>query len=118
MMRVRKAARGLWLLLSLLAAACDDDEPRAESSLPDGGMDAQVTPGEGGDGGGEDCRVPSLDDRDKDGFRSEPHGADLIDCDDCDPLRGPDAIDVPGNGIDEDCDGVDAPMTAATCAAE
>ncbi|MBV9948196.1 MAG: sulfatase [Myxococcales bacterium] len=32
------------------------------------------------------------------------------DCDDDDPRRSPDAIDVPGNGVDEDCSGQDLPL--------
>jgi hypothetical protein len=31
------------------------------------------------------------------------------DCDDTDPIRSPTATDVPGNGLDEDCDGEDDP---------
>jgi arylsulfatase A-like enzyme len=46
-------------------------------------------------------------DRDHDGASPLFGGGD---CDDRDPARYPDAIDVPGNGIDEDCSGADLPV--------
>ncbi|MCL2448433.1 MAG: sulfatase-like hydrolase/transferase [Polyangiaceae bacterium] len=39
------------------------------------------------------------------------------DCDDADPRRSPTAIDIPGNGIDEDCSGEDLPAPRASAAA-
>jgi choline-sulfatase len=46
-------------------------------------------------------------DRDGDGASALFGGGD---CDDADPGRSPTAIDVPGNGIDEDCSGADLPL--------
>ncbi|HEY3822821.1 MAG TPA: sulfatase-like hydrolase/transferase [Polyangiaceae bacterium] len=46
-------------------------------------------------------------DHDHDGFSALFGGGD---CDDSDPSRNPNAIDVPGNGIDEDCSGADTPV--------
>jgi arylsulfatase A-like enzyme len=43
-------------------------------------------------------------DRDRDGYLSKLGGGD---CAPRDPTRNPGAIDIPGNGIDEDCDGRD-----------
>lgn len=51
----------------------------------------------------------SLSDRDGDGASAYFGGGD---CDDSDPAVGPDAIDVPGNGRDEDCSGSDEPAIA------
>lgn len=49
-------------------------------------------------------------DRDKDGFSSRFGGGD---CDDADARINPNALDVPGNGVDEDCSGADTPAPAA-----
>ena len=45
-----------------------------------------------------------LTDRDRDGASALFGGGD---CDDADPRRSPSAIDVPDNGVDEDCSGAD-----------
>ncbi len=44
--------------------------------------------------------TPFLD-NDEDGFTNE------TDCDDCNPTINPNAEDIPGNGVDEDCNGTD-----------
>jgi choline-sulfatase len=49
-------------------------------------------------------------DRDHDGYARSFAGGD---CDDRDPRRNPGALDIPGNGIDEDCSGSDEPLAAA-----
>jgi choline-sulfatase len=49
-------------------------------------------------------------DRDGDGASFLFGGGD---CDDTDPGRSPTAVDIPGNGIDEDCSGADLPLARA-----
>jgi arylsulfatase A-like enzyme len=49
-------------------------------------------------------------DRDGDGASPYFGGGD---CNDSDPSVSPYAVDVPGNGIDEDCSGADAPLPAS-----
>lgn len=54
-------------------------------------------------------------DRDHDGAASTFGGGD---CDDRDPRRNPGALDVPGNGIDEDCSGADTPLAKTASAGD
>ncbi|HZU84073.1 MAG TPA: sulfatase [Polyangiaceae bacterium] len=49
-------------------------------------------------------------DRDGDGVSYLFGGGD---CDDADPRRSPLAVDIPGNGVDEDCSGADLPLPQA-----
>ncbi len=52
-------------------------------------------------------------DRDGDGASYLFGGGD---CDDADPRRSPTAVEIPGNGIDEDCSGADLPLARAPAA--
>jgi hypothetical protein len=92
------------------AVDCDDTDPAIR---PNG---TEVV----GDAVDDDCdgQLSCYEDLDGDGFGEgwivEVVAADCLgtgvtdtvgDCDDLDPDRNPDATDVPGNAVDEDCDG-------------
>lgn len=105
-MRLRELL-SLALVTSPALSACED-EPRSPSAgLPglDAGIDGGSEPS-APDAGRADasCTDSSgLEDLDHDGF-ARSRG----DCDDCDPGRSPGLLEVPANGIDDDCSGSDA----------
>lgn len=99
------------LLFLLWAAACDGGEK------PPG-----PPPGTGGDGGVDlPDAAPPLDctktgpEQDADGDLFSPNGGD---CDDCVAAVNPHALDVPDNGVDDDCAGGDATALEPPCDAE
>jgi hypothetical protein len=104
--------RSISLVLLLALIGCNDDPARPVVQLPsnEGGLDGPAAEAglEDAGAGPSNCDASfGSQDLDRDSY-SRREG----DCDDCDPLRGPFSIDVPGNGIDEDCSGADAPAPA------
>jgi len=88
------------LLLTVHEARALNDAPQVTRSLernaPLGGIALAV--------------LRKVTDRDHDGASAFFGGGD---CDDHDRNRSPLAIDIPGNGIDEDCSGSDTPLASA-----
>lgn len=97
------------LALSLLGC---EGEGSAKRPPPNAGFDASLPPLEAPDAGPPlDCRT-SRDDQDADGDGVTPNGGD---CDDCEELVNPRAIEIPKNEIDEDCVGGDAKQAEPAC---
>lgn len=64
-----------------------------------GAAGAGLASGTGGSLGGTCAVDPNDDDVDRDGYKRD------VDCDDLQNRVNPGAFDVPGNGVDDDCDG-------------
>lgn len=97
-----------------VAGDCDDEDPGVFAGAPElcNGIDdnCNVTIDEAPD-------TLWCEDRDEDGFgnagvgihscdQPSHHVADCSDCDDLDETANPDAPEVPGDGVDNDCDEV------------
>ena len=103
--------------------ACDDPGEGARSPGPDcDDASAAAHPGATEQAGNlvdEDCdgQIACVRDADADGHGGTPVGSDDLDCDDpgelaartdcddADPAVSPDAVEQPGDEVDEDCDG-------------
>ncbi|MDB4974694.1 MAG: hypothetical protein JWN48_3035, partial [Myxococcaceae bacterium] len=97
----------------VLLAGCADELERDIVGVPS--LDASLLDAELGHVPDAQSCADSIgfEDLDHDGF-SRAAG----DCDDCNLARGPGSIDVPLNGLDEDCSGADALAPPAACDAE
>lgn len=106
-MNVRIIGSGLFFSAALAVVACSSSAPRAgfeESKSPTepGAGDPGSFTGQGKQGNGS-CEQNNTGDPDKD---YDGDGYPLkYDCNECDKNVNNGAFDVPGNGIDEDCNG-------------
>lgn len=87
----------------------DPAEPGADAPAAEDRQDGS-SPGTGSSGGsssGSTSGGPGGGCKNKDGVDHDGDGLSFLDgdCNDCDPGVRPGKIDVPGNGIDEDCSG-------------
>src|SRR5687768_2614069 len=97
-------------LMAALSVASCSDAARAPGA-PSLDEDASLEPPDAQQVPAIDCkRADEADDADGDGF-SRVRG----DCDDCDFSRGPGALDLADNDIDEDCDGEGVANVVASC---
>ena len=111
-----------WFPALLLAVGCFPSAPAGDDLDQDGSPDVEdcapsdrlTFPGaedDYGDGLDRDCDGGDGVDRDGDGYPSNVVGIlpylDLLDCDDLDPQTHPGATDPGGDGIDQNCNGID-----------
>lgn len=92
----------------VLREFADGGAPQPDAGRADASLGAPMTVSCGGASpppsteGVLPCSLSSPGDHDGDGFGND------ADCNDCVPQINPDAYDIPGNGLDEDCTGADA----------
>ncbi len=115
----RRGRSMMWLAaLALIVSGCDASNGgrgHGTGGVGGGGSGSDGGGGGGGGGGGDDSGVPQgctgsdpNGDEDHDGYTPATG-----DCNDCDPLVNPAAVDVAGNMVDDDCDGkIDNPLAA------
>jgi hypothetical protein len=108
--------RSIVLTVALACSACDGPVSINHGHLPNG---PTTTPsgadlGNGVGGSGYDAGIPSAcyvsdPNKDMDGDGYTPAGGD---CNDCDPLINPGAVNIPGDPISYDCSGNNNPPAA------
>ena len=97
-----RLGKSLNLSAPALSAASNDDVANWCAASTTFGAGDYGTPG----AVNVDCGTPAVTDADGDGYDSIASGGD--DCDDTDASIFPGAAEVVGDGIDQDCDGVDS----------